>query len=247
MPSRAALITFDDGFSGVFENALPLLDELNIPSVIFMNMHPQVERSPMLSALVTYLIDNCKNFREYVRSIDLGKSEYLMITPEIMTQFESNFKMPELNDVIEFQGELVDADTMKFWDKCENVYYGNHLFDHWNAAALNKDQLQQQYLLNEKALEAFDSAIKFFAFTNGKPDTCFSKNDVKTIEDLGARKVFSSVHGCNEDSASFVLGRVFTNELDTTFNTKGPTRSRRASPVGLALEFYSVQVSGRFQ
>ena len=218
LPNNAALITFDDGFFGAFEHALPVLDELEMPSVIFMNMQPQIERTPLLSALVVYLMENCKNFQKYIDLLGLKKPAHLSVTPEIMQQFRSKFDMPQMSEVIKFQGPLVDSETMKFWDQCKNVYYGNHLYDHWNAAAISQAELKRQYNLNDKALDDFRSSIKLFAFTNGKPNSCFSERDINTIVDLGAKKVFSSVQGCNKISSSVLLGRVFTGNMDTSGN-----------------------------
>ena len=218
LPNNAALITFDDGFAGAFENAFPILDQLDIPSVMFMNMQPQIERLPLLSALVIFLMDNCQNFQKYVDSLGLTKPAYLSVTPEIIAKFKKDFDLPQISEVIKFQGDLVDSETMKFWDKCHNVYYGNHLYDHWNAAAISQSELKRQYYLNDTALEDYESSIKLFAFTNGKPNTCFSEGDIETIVDMGAKKVFSSVQGCNKSSNSLLLGRVFTSELDVSSN-----------------------------
>ena len=113
---NSVVITFDDGFLGAFEHALPVLDELEMPSVIFMNMQPQIERTPLLSALVVYLMENCKNFQKYIHLLGLKKPAHLSVTPEIMQQFRSKFDMPEISKVIKFQGPLVDLETMKFWD-----------------------------------------------------------------------------------------------------------------------------------
>ena len=107
---------------------------------------------------------------------------------------------------------------MEFWDSSPNVYYGNHFYDHWNAAALSNDELNQQYLLNNDALQKYTSAINFFAFTNGKPDICFSSRDVDTLRSLGANKLFSTVNGVNRDPSNILLGRVYTHDSDESAN-----------------------------
>ena len=218
LPNNAALITFDDGFAGAFKNAYPILDRLDMPSVMFMNMQPQITRLPMLSALVIYLMNNCVNFREYINNLGLKKPAYLSITPELMERFKKIHGLPELSKIIEFQGDLVDSETMAFWDGCSNVYYGNHLYDHWNAAALSQEELKEQYRLNELALDHYDSSLKLFAFTNGKPEICFSQEDIETIFKMGAKRVFSTVHGVNKNSDTFLLGRVFSDGLDVSSN-----------------------------
>ena len=59
-----------------------------------------------------------------------------------------------------------------------------------------------------------NKSIDFFAFTNGKPHTCFSIEDVHQLEVLGARKIFSTVNGVNKDVGNTLLGRVNTHATD---------------------------------
>ncbi|SFX23796.1 polysaccharide deacetylase family protein [Marinospirillum alkaliphilum] len=47
MPDRVAVITFDDGYISVYENALPLLKERGLPFTIFVNAQPINERHPL--------------------------------------------------------------------------------------------------------------------------------------------------------------------------------------------------------
>ena len=55
MPSCAAMISFDDGFLGAFENGLPILKEMGIPSIIFLNMRAILENRPIASAAACFL------------------------------------------------------------------------------------------------------------------------------------------------------------------------------------------------
>ena len=65
LPRRAALITFDDGYRGVFENGLPILKLANIPSIHFLNMEPILNRGYLLSAFAHYLQNYSKNFKSF--------------------------------------------------------------------------------------------------------------------------------------------------------------------------------------
>lgn len=44
LPSRACVITFDDGLRSQYENALPVLDRLGIPALFFVSCRPHQER-----------------------------------------------------------------------------------------------------------------------------------------------------------------------------------------------------------
>ena len=56
IPSKAALVTFDDGFRSYFRNAVPILEKYKVPSIIFLNMEP-VKGSVFWSGLITYLCE----------------------------------------------------------------------------------------------------------------------------------------------------------------------------------------------
>lgn len=214
LPNNAALITFDDGFAGAFLNAFPILEKLDIPVLMFMNMRPQIERIPMLAAKVLYLIDHSPCFKAYLEKQGITDAPHLGVMPDIMKEFEDQYGVPDQDEINSYQGDLVDRKTMDFWDSSPNVYYGNHFYDHWNAAALSSHELEDQFLINKKALGKYRSSIDFFAFTNGKPQTCFSIEDVHQLEALGARKIFSSVNGINRDVGNTLLGRVNTHASD---------------------------------
>lgn len=47
LPERACLITFDDGVRSQYERALPILDEMNIPALFFVNGLPYGERKAL--------------------------------------------------------------------------------------------------------------------------------------------------------------------------------------------------------
>ena len=65
----SALVTFDDGVVGTFENGIPILDRLEVPSVVFMNMAP-VLGEIFWSGLVVYLFHKDKHFQRHRAAYD---------------------------------------------------------------------------------------------------------------------------------------------------------------------------------
>jgi peptidoglycan/xylan/chitin deacetylase (PgdA/CDA1 family) len=55
LPTRALLITFDDGFRSVLDSALPLLKRLGLPSVFFLSASFLTPESLPLSTLLSWL------------------------------------------------------------------------------------------------------------------------------------------------------------------------------------------------
>jgi peptidoglycan/xylan/chitin deacetylase (PgdA/CDA1 family) len=208
LPKKSALITFDDGYRGVFEHGLPLLDSFNIPSVHFLNMGPIIEKGFLLSALANYLQNYSKYFKNFAEDNKISKPYHLTISPTILEKYNKNFDQVDTNAILNYQGKMVEYSTLKKWENNKLVFYGNHLYQHWNARALTKAELRAQYVMNQEILIDFNNYIEFFSFTNGKPKTCFNQDDFKFIENLGAKKIFSTSNGVNNKSKDTMLGRV---------------------------------------
>ena len=216
LPKNAAIISFDDGFIGTFENGLSILRDMGLPSIVFLNMRSVIENEPLISATALYLDKYSAQFSNFAAKQGLKKPYQLTLTPILLETFQDDYGCIEFEKVIKYQGELANIDVVSKWDKANSAVFGNHLYQHWNAKALTNTELKQQYLENESHLTLFANHVNFFAFTNGHPDTCFSKNDVDVILGLGASKVFSASGRVNNDFGADVLDRVSVSSGDTT-------------------------------
>jgi len=215
---KSALITFDDGFLGAFENGLKYLKKRNIPSVMFLNMNTIINQRPMFSAIINYMENHVDGFGEYMKKNKILKPYHLTVGPDVYLQIEEVFGKVDLHNVWRYQGALANQKIVKKWDSEPTVSYGNHLFEHWNAQALSEDELAEQYNENESILSMYKNTISLFAFTNGTPVTCFKKEDVDLIKKLGAKKIFSTFGGVNNCPNDYLLGRLSLVDND---NKKG--------------------------
>lgn len=214
LPSRSAVITFDDGYRGTFDNGLTILKRLGVPSIIFLNMQAVSRRTPVLSAIACFLDRYEPNFAEFCKQSGLQRPFHLTLNPSFFKTYQHRYGEINYSAVEQFQGAFADLNTLQKWDKNPLVCYGNHLFEHWNAAALSVDELRAQYLDNENALSVFANTVNLFAFTNGQPITCFSQRDVDVLRSLGVGKAFSTAGGVNAGIDQFLLGRIAISESD---------------------------------
>lgn len=213
--SNAAVITFDDGFLGVFENALPILKEMGIPSIVFLNMQPIVQRVPLLSATIGYLRRSDPHFCEFIADEGLFDPVFLDASPTLLELFQQKYGPINNSSILDYQGVFVDLDTLKYWNDSKMVVYGNHLFQHWNARALSESELTSQYLINEQALGQLNNRTDFFAFTYGQIGSCWNDKDAELITKLGATSVFSSTGKMNRiNGANDILDRIGLSELE---------------------------------
>lgn len=214
LPERAAVISFDDGFLGSFENGLVILEQMGVPSVVFLNMQAILEKKPILSAIACYLNRYVPEFCDFSKSVGLLPPFHLSLSPSILNSFEEHYGPVDKDAVLDYQGQFADLHTVNAWNNKNVVVYGNHLFDHWNAPALSIKEFEDQYQRNEIALWQFGNSVELFSFTNGQPGTCFSKRELDFLKFMGVGKVFSTVGVVNHDAKKFLLGRISLSERD---------------------------------
>jgi peptidoglycan/xylan/chitin deacetylase (PgdA/CDA1 family) len=209
LPRNAAIISFDDGFRGSFENGLTILEELNLPSILFLNMASEVNNTPQKSAVDCYLYKSDPAFSVYAKRIGLQLPFHLTLNQGILDQFQAEFGPINLDLAAQYQGYFADLNIVEKWDLNPLVSYGNHLYEHWNAVALSKDEFVEQYRKNDIALKKLRGSMDLFAFTNGQPHTCYTNEHITILKALGPSKVFSCFSGVNRNyKDDFLLGRI---------------------------------------
>lgn len=208
LPNNAALITFDDGMLNSFENGLSILDEMNIPSLFFLNMGSVVEQKPLVSAIACFLGQQSSAFTNFCSLNKVEPPFHLTFSPTIANDFLLQHNEIDNNALMEYQGQFASLPLVEKWSYSPNVVYGNHLYEHWNSEALNDDEFRDQYVRNEKLLMKFGNFRNFFAFPNGQPKTCFNERHIRLLKEMGAERIFSSSGHINSDKRPFLLDRI---------------------------------------
>jgi len=217
-PDYSAIITFDDGYLGTFENGLNILEKNKIPAIVFINSKPLREGKPNVAAIANYL-EKDNEFLRFAKKEGLESPFHLSISPKLLKKFmksQDSFKIQK--DAYSYQGEIASIETLLKWENSNLFFYGNHLYDHWNANALSSDEFKIEYQKNEEFLSQFKNYLNLFAFTNGKPGTCFTQKHVDMLKNLSAEKVFSSSNGINSDLSGYLFGRLCTFDSDKSEN-----------------------------
>lgn len=185
----AALITFDDGSKGYFDYAVPILERHGCPSLIFLNMAP-ILGDIFWSGLVTYL---CVYEKWIVHKIIYSKKikppYYLYLNIE-----DVHLAIEGHNDILmkarEFYGSFASVQDLK---NCENsglVYFGNHLWNHYNSTLAVKDELFGWFMANQKEIDRYVNGTRFFSYPFGQKDSCYNEKTHALLFNLGARAVF---------------------------------------------------------
>lgn len=188
-PRPAALITFDDGSKGYFDYAIPILKQYNCPSLIFLNMAP-VLGDVFWSGLVTYL---CTYEKEIVYKIISGRKikppYYPYLDPgDVRSAIQGRTDI--LMKAREFYGPFASAQDLKKHENNGLVYFGNHLWNHYNPVLADKDELSGWFAENQKEIDRYVNGTRFFSYPFGQKDSCYNEETHALLFNLGAQAVF---------------------------------------------------------
>lgn len=211
----AALITFDDGLLGYFDNAVPILHKYRCPSLMFLNMGPIVQNDIFWSGLVTYLCAENSEFQAFLekKGIVWDARIYLRVKPAEVEEFLRDHNREAIYaEAREFYGPFAKIEQLQKAANDPYVYFGNHLFNHYNSLTLSPDELKESFLKNEFELKKFKNYVPFFSYPYGQPKICFSHETTQLIHNLGAKKIFSSYPLKNSSSSNVLMHRMALDE-----------------------------------
>jgi peptidoglycan/xylan/chitin deacetylase (PgdA/CDA1 family) len=199
----AALITFDDGYSGVFNQGARILKSANVPAVVFMNMAP-VYGETFWSGLVCYLIKYDKFFKSYIANKYKKKVRsnfHLYCKKSDIDEYFKLYGDSSLCKAISYYGEFASKQDLSNSHKY-GIYLANHLYNHFNALELTRDELELQFLYNESLLSNYENNVPFFSYPFGQPNSCYSTITDDILFSLGAKYIFTAFSQFNRNIKS---------------------------------------------
>ena len=190
----AAMITFDDGDRSYLKHASPILKKHNISSIIFLNMEV-IKGNISWAGLVTYLANMNKEFKDYYikKNSKINDQSFLRFKKNMIESFlKKRNKSKIYKDIRKYSGNFLSLNDIKKLDKNRLVFFGNHLYNHYNAINISDETLKTQYIKNQKEIDKFNNSTELFAYPFGQIKTCYNSKTNKTIKKLGAKLIFSS-------------------------------------------------------
>jgi peptidoglycan/xylan/chitin deacetylase (PgdA/CDA1 family) len=211
-----ALITFDDGFASTFREGGKILQELNIPGVIFVNMGP-IRGELFWSGLVNYLCRYNEDFQALMLklyNVNIDNLHLYVTESNVYSFLKCTNSDQVLKKIKKYYGEFAtEEDLLKSYKY--NIYLGNHLYNHFNAANISVEKLKRQYLKNHVLLKRYSNFVNLFSYPYGQPGTCFTMSTDKIILDLGAKIIFTAIPFFNKTPLQNRLNRLsMFNHID---------------------------------
>jgi peptidoglycan/xylan/chitin deacetylase (PgdA/CDA1 family) len=186
-PRPGALITFDDGNAGFFRNALPILKEMGIPSLAFLNLST-LRGEVCWSGLTTYLQHFEPGFRA-TRAAPPAGDDYTCFTEEEVHRYLERVDAEALlGKVRAFRGEPASPEDLEAASRQPLAYFGNHLYNHHNATRLGAGALEEAYRKNQEALDRLPRGLRYVSYPFGRAN----QDTHARLFQLGAEAVFVS-------------------------------------------------------
>jgi peptidoglycan/xylan/chitin deacetylase (PgdA/CDA1 family) len=155
LPTNAALVTFDDAWAGVFRTGLPSLAALDVPAVCFLNMGT-VTGAPDLGAVRLYE-------RIYGGHRLLPHHVDARTAPGVVRAICAAYG--DDRHFLEFQGPT--AAPPDLCSVSPRVWFGSHLFHHWDLRFICNELFHDSLRANAEALGLYRNAIPAFATPYG--------------------------------------------------------------------------------
>lgn len=194
VPTRSALITFDDGKRDVFLNALPILARHELPSLIFLNWEP-INEGVFWAGLINYLCNHRPDFVSFLRtevpSLSDDKPLFISCSRKIVDRYLRDVGMDFVDEVGQYVGPFATVQDLEHAADQPLVYYGNHLYNHDVALLLTDQELLDSYRRNAVELQRYSNYRDLIAFPFGEPGDTFSQKQVALLLDGVAEYVFS--------------------------------------------------------
>jgi peptidoglycan/xylan/chitin deacetylase (PgdA/CDA1 family) len=230
------LITFDDGLKEQFDLALPVLDELNIPAVFFVNSINREEKKVSTVHkihLLRSIISSSEFLEKFIdlpfSSLEKKKAQEIYryddeksAALKYILNFKLDFKQQEqivnkLFDLHFDQNTVLDSLYMTKQNLIELAskgYLGSHTHSHYPLGLLDTETIKTELEKTKTYLDQLtNSAVNIISYPYGTPEVC-----TDLVADLakktGYKIGFTTTRGINTlDENPLLLNRFDCNDL----------------------------------
>lgn len=210
LPSRAVVITFDDGYRDNATVALPILKKNNLTATFFVAAG-FLDGGRMWNDTVIEAIRSCS--RDQLDLEHLGLDCYCLKTvvgrKEAITKLLDRLKYMGVgareectNRIASAAGVDLPTDLMMSSGQVrmlteQGMSVGGHTVNHPILARIELAAAKREIEEGRDRLEGITGQqVSTFAYPNGEPDTDYNKHHVGILKGLGFQVAVSTAHGC---------------------------------------------------
>lgn len=198
LPPRAICITFDDGYADNYTNALPILQKFGLKATFFI-ASGFLDGGRMWNDTVIEAVRNIHTPILDLSEIGLGRfeagteSQKCQAASQIIKEikhlpFEQRDKYTSYiaDRSTDLPNDLMMTNTQLKRLHRNGMEIGGHTVHHPILAKLDEKMVEREILENKKYLEELlETALKFFAYPNGKPRTDYLSQNTEMVKNAG--------------------------------------------------------------
>jgi len=208
------LVTFDDGYRDYYDNALPILRELNIPAIVFLPTSFMGSDELLWTDLVTWAVraSHAKvvvlpwiSGDGFVLSEPTGRNELVIAAKrflKVMPDVVRKERLDELLAALQMTGKKHDTGRqMMTWDEVraatDITWFGGHSHTHPILSQLDDKHLEDEIRNCRDAItRALGKPPRYFAYPNGREQD-FDQRSRDLLRRYGFEKAFATIEGIN--------------------------------------------------
>ncbi len=214
LPSRAASITFDDGYADNFQIARPILESHGLTATFFIATG-YLDGGTMWNDRVIEAIRHCRTSNLDLSSMGLGIHDLSTVASvrqsisEILRSIkhlQPSQRDRSVSNILAITETNPRSDLMMTSDQViamrqAGMQIGAHTVNHPILANLESKAACDEVADSKCFLEdLLKERIGLFAYPNGKPDLDYRMSDVETIRDLGFDAAVTTAWGVADDT-----------------------------------------------
>jgi len=233
VPARSVAITFDDGYIDTYEDALPLLEQQELPATVFVvtgtiggyywwdEVQSLVETANELPERIDLSIDgrsfrwsrharDARNRRSLVKGLG-GFFRLLPFSDQQSALDELRSLLPSSTEN-ECTSRAMSAEQVAELGACELIDIGSHTVSHQSLGRISPEQQSDELMQSKKALEEITGQpVRSFSYPNG----ITSADSPRIASELGYTIGCTSREGVVSSSSNpYLLPRLWVGNWD---------------------------------
>ncbi len=196
-PKKSLLITFDDGYADNYYNALPVLEQLNLPAVFYISTKSINTSDLMWWDELDLIFQKQKDVSSLLKKHNLTEAEslykyYLVKCKTAASLEERNSLLNEIRSIAELtesdkqNHKFLTTQELKKLGASKLVTIGAHTVNHLSLAHINDADKKQEIENSVKALSILGAKIEHFSYPYGEKSN-YDEKSIQICKDLGLK------------------------------------------------------------